>query len=78
MTTYVVVKGYSKDGRYLIVYDPVPSDWSSNSMRYADGISMIGRNRYYDAGEVVRALRGGEVLEILGSGPAPSADPSRK
>ena len=61
---YVIVKGYSTDGRYLVVYDPIPSDWGSNTMRYADGISMIGRNRYYSTKEVFGSLRRYEVIEI--------------
>ncbi len=61
---YVIVKGYSTDGKYLIVYDPIPSDWGSNTMRYADGISMMGRNRYYPVGDIFGALRRNDVIEI--------------
>ena len=61
---YVVIKGYSADGRYFIVYDPIPSDWGSNSLRYEDGTSMIGRNRYYPANDIFKALRRYEVIEI--------------
>jgi LysM repeat protein len=61
---YVVIKGYTLDRRYFVVYDPIPSDWSSNRARYADGVSMLGRNRYYPAGQVLRALRRGQVFEI--------------
>jgi PKD repeat protein/LysM repeat protein len=61
---YVIVKGYSKDKRYFIVYDPIPSDWGSNSLRYADGISMIGRNRYYSAAEIFGSRGRGDVIEV--------------
>ncbi len=61
---FVIVKGYSLDGRYLIVYDPYPSDWASNALRYADGTSMIGRNRYYPAAQLFAALQTREILEI--------------
>ncbi len=61
---YVVVKGYSLDRKWLVVYDPIPSDWSANSVRYADGISMIGRNRYYPASELFATIRRPSVLVI--------------
>ena len=54
---YIVVKGYSKDKDYFIVYDPIPSDWSSNSLRYSDGISMMGRNRYYKTEDLFNAIK---------------------
>jgi hypothetical protein len=59
---YVVVKGYSLDGEYLVIHDPIPSDWSANSFRYEDEISMIGRNRYFLASEVMRSLRRNEMI----------------
>ncbi len=62
---YLLVKGYSLDGRYFVVYDPFPSDWKSNGLRYADGTSMIGKNRYYPAAQLSRALGTSSVLEIL-------------
>jgi PKD repeat protein len=62
---YVVIKGYSRDGQYLVTYDPIPSDWGSNSFRYGDGISMIGRNRYYGTKELFGALRRWDVIEIM-------------
>jgi LysM repeat protein len=61
---YVVVKGYTLDGRYFIVYDPIPSDWTSNRSRYKDGISMLGRNRYYSTTQIIRALKKPLVLEV--------------
>jgi len=39
-------------------------DWESNSMRYADEISMIGKNRYYPSGELFEALRTKMILEV--------------
>ncbi len=61
---YIVVKGYSSDHKYFIVYDPIPSDWSANSVRYGDGISMIGKNRYYPASEVFATLRRPAALVV--------------
>jgi len=63
---YVVVKGYSMNDEYLVIHDPIPSDWSSNSFRYGDGISMIGRNRYFNANEVLRSLRRNDMIVIPG------------
>jgi PKD repeat protein len=73
---YVVVKGYSLDRKWLVVYDPIPSDWSANSVRYADGISMIGRNRYYPAAELFATIRRPNVLVI--DRPAAAADQSAR
>jgi hypothetical protein len=61
---YVVVKGYSLSGEYLVIHDPIPSDWGTNSFRYGDEISMIGRNRYYLATEVLRSLRRAEMIVV--------------
>lgn len=61
---YIIVKGYSADKRHFVVYDPSPSDWAGNGARYADGVSMLGRNRYYPVGEVYGALRRHDVVEI--------------
>lgn len=61
---YIVIKGYTEDHKWLITYDPIPSDWSSNSFRQGDGISMIGRNRYYAVEDILSNLRRSEVLEI--------------
>jgi len=61
---YLAIKGYSLDREYFIVYDPIPSDWVSNSMRYGDGMSMFGRNRYYDVDELFAALRSLQIIEI--------------
>jgi hypothetical protein len=59
---YIVIKGYSLDGEYFVIYDPIPSDWSSNSFRYGDELSMIGQNRYYPAGELIRSLRRADMI----------------
>jgi len=64
---YVVVKGYSMNGEYLVIHDPIPSDWSSNSFRYADEISMMGRNRYFNTNEVLRSLRRHDMIVVPGS-----------
>ncbi len=66
---YVLIKGYSLDRKWFIVYDPIPSDWSSNSVRYSDGISMIGRNRYYAASELFSTIRVNQVLAVSRSDP---------
>lgn len=63
---YVVIKGYSMNGEYFVVHDPIPSDWGGNSFRYADEISMMGRNRYFSASEVLRSLRRNEMIVVPG------------
>ncbi|MCL2833976.1 MAG: C39 family peptidase, partial [Treponema sp.] len=63
---YAIIKGYSLNGEYFVIYDPIPSDWSANSFRYADEISMIGRNRYYVAAEVLRSLRRWDMIVVPG------------
>jgi len=61
---YIVVKGYSLNGEYLVIHDPIPSDWGTNSFRYGDEISMIGRNRYFHASEVLHSLRRAEMIVV--------------
>jgi PKD repeat protein len=61
---YIIVKGYSLDKEYFVTYDPIPGDWWRNSIRYSDGVSMIGKNRYYSAKEVFGALKTRTVLVI--------------
>jgi hypothetical protein len=63
---YIVIKGYSLDGEYFVIHDPIPSDWSTNSFRYSDEISMMGRNRYFLASEVLRSLRRNEMIVVPG------------
>jgi hypothetical protein len=65
---YIVIKGYSLNGEYFIIHDPIPSDWGSNSFRYQDEISMIGRNRYYSTKELLGALRRPNMIVIPRSG----------
>jgi hypothetical protein len=62
---YILVKGYSEDGRYLIVHDPIPSDWSGNNFRHSDGISMIGKNRYYKTDELLKSLRRQDMIAVM-------------
>jgi hypothetical protein len=61
---YVIIKGYSLNGEYFVIHDPIPSDWGANSFRYGDDISMIGRNRYYSAAEVLRSLRRQDMIVV--------------
>ncbi len=61
---YVIVKGYTLDKGFFVVYDPYPVDWESNSLRYADDVSMIGKNRYYPADQLFKALKTPLVLEV--------------
>ena len=61
---YSIIKGYTKDRKYFIIYDPIPSDWINNGLRYGDAISMIGRNRYYPSSELFQAMYSGMVLVI--------------
>jgi PKD repeat protein len=61
---YIVVKGYSMNGEYFVIHDPIPSDWGTNSFRYADEVSMIGRNRYYPAQELLRSLRRTDMIVV--------------
>jgi hypothetical protein len=61
---YVVIKGYSLNGEYFVIHDPIPSDWGANSFRYGDEISMIGRNRYYSSEEVLRSLRRSDMIVV--------------
>lgn len=61
---YVLAKGYSLDRNYVVVYDPYPADWDDNHLRYDDGKTMIGKNRYYPARQVLTALKVANVLEV--------------
>ena len=63
---YSVIKGYSLNGEYFVVHDPIPSDFVTNSFRYGDEISMIGQNRYYSAPELLRALRRWDMIVVPG------------
>jgi hypothetical protein len=61
---YIVIKGYSLNGEFFVIYDPIPSDWSANSFRYSDDMSMIGRNRYYSSTELLRSLRRADMIVV--------------
>jgi len=61
---YVVIKGYSMDGEYFVIHDPIPSDWGANSFRYGDELSMMGRNRYFKSAEVLSSLRRSEMIVV--------------
>jgi hypothetical protein len=61
---YIIIKGYTLDGKYLVAYDPMPSDWVSNNTRYADGATLLGKNRYYLASQLLSGMRG-EAYEIV-------------
>jgi hypothetical protein len=61
---YLAIKGYSLDRRWVVVHDPIPSDWALNALRYPDGASMIGRNRYYPIDELWPALNARQALAI--------------
>ena len=65
---YMVLKGFSEDGNYFAVYDPIPGDWYLNRIRYSDGVSMIGKNRYYPADEVFAALKTRTLVVIYPDG----------
>jgi len=64
---YVLVKGYTMDNGYFVVYDPYPVDWESNSLRYGDDVSMIGKNRYLPADQLFDALKTPVVIEVWSS-----------
>ncbi len=53
---YLLIKGYTLDKDKFIVYDAIPGDWRMNEARYADGVSMIGRNRFFKVDEVLRTV----------------------
>jgi hypothetical protein len=61
---YIIVKGYTLNGEYLVAYDPIPNDWTVNSFRYGDELSMVGRNRYYKSLEILKSLRRYEMMVI--------------
>jgi LysM repeat protein len=61
---YIVIKGYSLNGEYFVIHDPIPNDWGANSFRYQDEISMVGRNRYYSTAELLAALRRPSMIVV--------------
>ena len=60
---YIVVRGYTPDRKNLIVHDPIPGDWATNTLRYPDG-GMLGRDREYPLDEVWEGLKSLKVIEI--------------
>jgi len=64
---YLLVKGYTLDNGYFVVYDPYPVDWESNSLRYGDDVSMIGKNRFLPADQLFDALKTQVVIEVWSS-----------
>jgi hypothetical protein len=67
---YIVIKGYSLNGEYFVIHDPIPSAWGTNSFRYPDEVSMVGRNRYYSVPELLRSLRRADMI-VVSRSPAP-------
>ncbi|MDR1893228.1 MAG: LysM peptidoglycan-binding domain-containing protein [Spirochaetales bacterium] len=61
---YIVIKGYSLNGEYFVVHDPIPSDWNINGFRYGDEVSMVGRNRYYSTNNIMRSLRRHDMIVV--------------
>ncbi len=61
---YLLIKGYTLDRKYFIVYDAIPGEWKDNSTRYPDGVSMIGRNRFFRAGEVMAGISQKRMIVI--------------
>ncbi len=62
---YTIIKGISQDKKYLIVNDPIPSNWYNNNFRHADGLSMLGQNRYYPASEFMKAIKAGRDMILF-------------
>jgi len=62
---YILIKGYTLDRKYFIVYDPIPGEWEKNEIRYLDGVSMIGRNRFFSITEVMPSIKGRNMVVIF-------------
>lgn len=60
---YIVLKGYTLDGRYYITYDPIPGGWYTNDQRYADG-TMLGKDRYYPVSELWKSLKSRRIIVV--------------
>lgn len=70
---FLIVKGYSKDEKYFIVYDP--NSWGSDY--YGDG-TMMGRNRYYKVEDLLNAVKKWWSYAIeVGPGVSSTFDPER-
>ena len=61
---YLLIKGYTLDDTMFVVYDAIPGDWKKNELRYADGVSMIGRNRFFKIDEVMKTIRGMQMIAV--------------
>ncbi len=61
---YLLIKGYSLDRKYFIVYDAIPGEWDTNESRYLDGVSMIGRNRFFRVDEVLAGIGTRKMLVV--------------
>ncbi|HEQ72342.1 MAG TPA: hypothetical protein ENN69_07625, partial [Spirochaetia bacterium] len=61
---YLLIKGYTVDRQFFVVYDAIPGDWAENRLRYADGVSQIGRNRFFSIREVMSSIRGRDMLAV--------------
>jgi uncharacterized protein YegL len=63
---FVVVKGFSSDGKWVIVYDPLVFGTGAGDARYwySNGVPK-GKNRYYLVSEFRSAIAGWHALEIL-------------
>jgi LysM repeat protein len=65
---YLLIRGYSLDRRYFIVYDAIPGEWKNNEPRYLDGVSMIGRNRFFLTDEVMNGIGTHTMLAVYRRG----------
>ncbi len=61
---YLLIKGYSLDRKYFIVYDAIPGEWKKNESRYLDGVSMIGRNRFFLVDETLAGIGTRKMLAV--------------
>jgi len=63
---FLVVKGFSSDGKWVIVYDPLVFGTGAGDARYwySNGVPK-GKNRYYLVSEFRSAIAGWHALEIL-------------
>jgi len=61
---FAIIKGYSLNRKYIIVNDPVPADMWVSADRSEPAENIAGRNRYYIADNLQKALRLKTVLEI--------------
>jgi LysM repeat protein len=60
---YIIIKGYTLDGKYIVAYDPMPSDWVSNETRYSDKTTMLGKNRYYPISQLLTTMES-DAIEV--------------